>query len=163
TRCRSEAQLAFGDGSLYVEQYLPRARHVEVQVAGDGSGAVSHLWERECSIQRRHQKLMEVAPCPALSPELRARLTADALPPADAVRLAQAVDYRNLGTFEFLIDQSESDRFVFIEANARLQVEHTVTEEVLHLDLVHAQLQLASGRSLVELGLDQSRVPAPHG
>src|SRR5207302_9871276 len=99
-RCCSEALQAFGNGDLCVERLLPRARHVEVQIAGDGSGAVSHLWERECSIQRRHQKLMEVAPCPALSlrPGLQARLT------ADAVRMAEAVRYRNLGTFEFLVD-----------------------------------------------------------
>src|SRR5579883_681694 len=124
-RCRSEAQQAFGDGRLYVEQYMPHARHVEVQIVGDGTGAVSHLWERECSIQRRHQKLMEVAPCPALSPTLRSRLT------ADAVRMAEAARYRGLGTFEFLVDTHAGDEagaYAFIEANARLQVEHTVTE-----------------------------------
>ncbi|HZQ37267.1 MAG TPA: carboxyl transferase domain-containing protein [Dehalococcoidia bacterium] len=158
-RCRSEAQAAFGDGLVYVEQFLPNARHVEVQIAGDGSGAVSHLWERECSLQRRHQKLVEVASCPALSPALRAALT------ADAVRLAEAVCYRGLGTFEFLVNETAGAEpaYAFIEANARLQVEHTVTEEVLHLDLVQAQLQIAGGASLAELGLEQGSVPAPQG
>ncbi|HLZ69242.1 MAG TPA: carboxyl transferase domain-containing protein [Dehalococcoidia bacterium] len=157
-RCRSEAQAAFGDGRLYVEQLLPYARHVEVQVVGDGS-AVSHLWERECSLQRRHQKLVEVAPSPALAPALRAALT------GDAVRLAAAVNYRGLGTCEFLVDETPGAEpaYAFIEANARLQVEHTVTEEVLRLDLVQAQLQIAAGRSLAALGLDQARVPAPQG
>ncbi|HEY7296229.1 MAG TPA: biotin carboxylase N-terminal domain-containing protein, partial [Dehalococcoidia bacterium] len=158
-RCRSEAQAAFGDGRLYVEQFLPHARHVEVQIIGDGSGAVSHLWERECSLQRRHQKLLEVAPCPALSPALRTALT------ADAVRLAAAVAYRGLGTFEFLVDETPGAEpaYAFIEANARLQVEHTVTEEVLHLDLVQSQLQIAAGYSLADLGLEQERVPTPRG
>ena len=130
-------------------------------------GPVSHLGERECSIQRRHQKLVEIAPCPSLSPALRARLA------ADAVRMAAAVRYRNAGTFEFLVDAEPADRpcrrgaggraYAFIEANPRLQVEHTVTEEVLGLDLVRIQLQLAAGRSLAELGLEQADVPAPRG
>ncbi len=159
TRCRSEALQSFGNGDLYVEQLLPRARHVEVQVAGDGSGAVSHLWERECTLQRRHQKLVEVAPAPGLSPSLRAILL-DA-----AVRLAREVRFDNLGTFEFLIDAEGRDPafFAFLEANPRLQVEHTVTEEVTGLDLVRLQLELAGGRSLAELGLEQAQVPAPRG
>ncbi|HYB89477.1 MAG TPA: carboxyl transferase domain-containing protein [Candidatus Binataceae bacterium] len=159
-RCQSEAKAAFGNGDVYVEQLLPRARHVEVQIIGDGSGNVSHLWERECSIQRHHQKLVEVAPSPLLPQSLRARLT------AAAVRLAEEVHYDNLGTFEFLLEpiagESEAS-FAFIETNPRLQVEHTVSEEVTGIDIVKAQLQLAAGRSLKELGLTQAEVPAPRG
>ena len=150
-RCRSEARQAFGSGDLYVERLLPHARHLEVQVLGDGTGAVSHLWERECTLQRRHQKLVEMAPSPGLSAGLRARLL-DA-----ALRLAREVRFDNLGTFEFLLDASaggDDAPFVFIEANPRLQVEHTVTEEVTGADLVKLQLRLASGCSLGDLGLD---------
>jgi acetyl/propionyl-CoA carboxylase alpha subunit/acetyl-CoA carboxylase carboxyltransferase component len=158
-RCRSEALAAFGNGDLYVEEFLPHARHIEVQVIGDGSGAVSHLWERECSIQRRHQKLVEIAPSPALHPALRDRIL------ADAVRMAVMASYRSLGTFEFLVDAEAGpdSRYAFIEANARLQVEHTVTEEVLDLDLVRLQLRLAEGASLSDLGLQQEPVRAPRG
>ncbi|MCH8257669.1 MAG: carbamoyl-phosphate synthase large subunit, partial [Proteobacteria bacterium] len=143
--------------------FIPRARHIEVQVVGDGTGAVSHLGERECSIQRRHQKLVEIAPSPGLPAALRERLT------AAAVRLAESVRFSNLGTFEFLVDADDADgtegepTFVFIEANPRLQVEHTVTEEVTGLDLVKAQLQLAAGARLDELGLTQAEIPAPRG
>ncbi len=155
-RCQAEAQAAFGNGALYVERFIPRARHIEVQVIGDGCGAVSHLWERECSLQRRTQKLIEIAPSPTLGEDLRERLIAAAL------RLAAAVNYRSLGTFEFLVDESRGE-FFFIEANARLQVEHTVTEEITGIDLVQAQLQLAGGATLEELGLTQDRIPAPRG
>ena len=154
SRCASEAELAFGDPSLYLEEYLPGARHVEVQILGDGSGAVSHLWERECSIQRRRQKLVEIAPAPQLDEALRNDLT-DA-----AVRLGQAANYRSAGTVEFLVTH---DRFAFIEANARLQVEHTVTEEVTGIDLVRAQLEIAEGATLAQLGLEQAGIPAPKG
>jgi acetyl/propionyl-CoA carboxylase alpha subunit/acetyl-CoA carboxylase carboxyltransferase component len=154
-RCRSEALAAFGDGSLYAEELIGAARHVEVQIIGDGT-AVSHLWERECSLQRRQQKLVEVAPCPSLSASLRARLT------EAAIRMAQAARYRSLGTFEFLV-QPELDRFVFIEANPRLQVEHTVTEAVTGIDLVRAQLRIAAGFSLAQMGLLQADIPAPRG
>src|SRR5262249_43370118 len=160
SRCQSEALQAFGNGDVYVEQLLPRTRHIEVQIIGDGSGAVSHLGERECSIQRRHQKLVEVAPSPGLSPGLRSQLT------AAAVRLAAAIRYDNIGTFEFLVDATamNDDRaYAFIEANPRLQVEHTVTEEVTGVDLVQLQLQLAAGRSLTDLRLRQSEVPEPRG
>jgi len=153
-RCTSEAQLAFADPRVYVEEYLPKARHIEVQILGDGSGEVSHLWERECSIQRRHQKIVEIAPSPSISPQIRAALTAAAL------RLAAALNYRSLGTIEFMV---AGERYAFIEANARLQVEHTVTEAVTGVDLVLAQLQIAAGRSLAQLGLEQSTVPAPRG
>ncbi len=159
-RCQSEATAAFGNGDVYVEQLIPRARHIEVQVVGDGSGAVSQLGERECSIQRRNQKLVEIAPSPGLSSGLRERLS------SAAVRLAQEVHYASLGTFEFLVDaeqDGDSAPFAFIEANARLQVEHTVTEEVTGVDLVKAQLRLAGGSSLADLGLTQERIPEPRG
>ncbi|MGE0543216.1 MAG: carboxyl transferase domain-containing protein [Dehalococcoidia bacterium] len=159
TRCRSEAQQAFGDGDLYAERCMTRARHVEVQIVGDGSGAVSHLWERECSVQRRYQKIIEIAPSPVVSPALREQLT------SAAVRMASAVRYRGLGTFEFLVDLVDGGdaSYAFIEANPRLQVEHTVTEEVLDLDLVKTQLQLASGETLADLSLMQAGVPSPRG
>jgi acetyl/propionyl-CoA carboxylase alpha subunit/acetyl-CoA carboxylase carboxyltransferase component len=159
-RCQSEAQAAFGSGDLYVEQRIPRARHIEVQVIGDGSGGLCHLWERECSVQRQHQKLIEIAPSPGLSPGLRDRLTSAAL------RLAEAVGFESLGTFEFLVDATtggDEAEFAFIEVNPRLQVEHTVTEEVTGVDLVQAQLQLAAGRSLEELGLRQADLREPRG
>ncbi|HXH23109.1 MAG TPA: carboxyl transferase domain-containing protein [Dehalococcoidia bacterium] len=156
-RCRSEAEAAFGNGAVYAEELMPKARHVEVQVIGDGRGAVAHLWERECSLQRRHQKVIEIAPSPGLAEEVRARLL------EDAVRMAQKVSYRSAGTFEFLVDAAGGARYAFIEANARLQVEHTVTEEVLGVDIVKAQLRLAMGASLAEVGLRQDQVPAPRG
>src|SRR5437764_4538075 len=156
-RCRSEAQAAFGSGDLYLEALLPRARHVEVQVVGDGSGAVSQLGERDCSLQRRHQKLVEVAPAPGLTGELRTRLA------GAAVRMASEVRYAGVGTFEFLLDADDPRRLAFIEANPRLQVEHTVTEEVTGIDLVATQLALAAGRSLADLGLRQEEIAAPHG
>ncbi|MBO1332225.1 carboxyl transferase domain-containing protein [Streptomyces sp. VRA16 Mangrove soil] len=148
-RCSSDAQQAFGRGELYVERLWERARHIEVQVVADSAGAVGHLWERDCSAQRRHQKLVEVAPAPALDPAVRDRLL-DA-----ALRLAAAARCQGLGTVEFLV---RGEEFVFIEANPRLQVEHTVTEEVTGVDLVAAQLRLAAGDSLADLGLD---VPSP--
>src|SRR5262245_58018839 len=159
-RCQSEARQAFGQGDVYVERLLPRARHVEVQIIGDASGEVAHLWERECTLQRQRQKLIEVAPAPSLQPELRARLLEAAL------RLARAARYENVGTVEFLLDAGADGgqmAFAFIEANARLQVEHTVTEEVTGIDLVRLQLELAAGRSLRDLGLDERSVPAPRG
>jgi acetyl/propionyl-CoA carboxylase alpha subunit/acetyl-CoA carboxylase carboxyltransferase component len=159
-RCQSEARTAFGLEDVYVEEFLPRARHVEVQILGDRSGAIAHLGERECSIQRRHQKVVEVAPAPGISDELRARII------EAAVRFATKASYSNLGTFEFLVDDSDSDGtrpFVFIEANARLQVEHTVTEEVTGVDLVQSQIRLAAGASLAELGLDDPGSTRPRG
>ena len=154
-RCSSEARAAFGNGELYIERLIPRARHIEVQIAGDGQ-QVSHLWERECSLQRRHQKVIEVAPAPGLDPDLRRRLL-DA-----ACTLTAAVGYRGLCTVEFLVDEDSGD-FVFMEANPRIQVEHTVTEAVTGLDLVQLQIRLAAGSSLAQLGLEQARVPAPRG
>jgi acetyl/propionyl-CoA carboxylase alpha subunit/acetyl-CoA carboxylase alpha subunit len=164
-RCCSEAEAAFGNGDVYVERMIPRARHIEVQIIGDGTGEVSHLWERECSLQRRHQKLVEIAPSPALSAGLRDRLT------AAAVRMAEEIRYQSLGTFEFLIDVGARERestdqeaaFAFNEVNPRLQVEHTVTEEITGIDLVAQQLLLAGGRTLADLGLQQADVTAPRG
>ncbi|MFQ5698319.1 MAG: carboxyl transferase domain-containing protein [Myxococcota bacterium] len=159
-RCESEARSAFGSGALYVERELSRARHVEVQVLGDRSGSVSHLGERECTLQRRHQKLVEIAPSPSLASPLRQRIQ-DA-----ALRIAEKVGLDNLGTLEFLVDAggggSDAD-FFFLEANPRLQVEHTVTEAVTGLDLVEIQLALAAGRSLEALGLLQAQTPDPRG
>jgi acetyl/propionyl-CoA carboxylase alpha subunit/acetyl-CoA carboxylase carboxyltransferase component len=151
-RCRSEALAAFGNGDLYLERLQPAARHIEIQLVGDGSGAVQHLWDRDCGIQRSQQKLIEVAPSPTLAPELRERLLAAAL------RIAEDVRYGSLGTVEFLVSDND---FWFIEANPRLQVEHTVTEEVTGVDLVRTQLRLARGASLAEVGLD--RPPAVTG
>ncbi len=162
-RCQSEAQSAFGVKDVYVEAFLPRARHVEVQVLGDEHGAVAHLGERECSVQRRHQKVVEVAPAPGLGDGVRQDII------AAAVRFAQQEGYANLGTFEFLVDASggeggeDGQPFVFIETNARLQVEHTVTEEVTGVDLVQTQIRLAQGATLSELGLDDAAIATPRG
>jgi 3-methylcrotonyl-CoA carboxylase alpha subunit len=143
---RREAASAFGDGTLYVERLVDRPHHVEVQVFGDQHGTVVHLFERECSAQRRHQKVIEESPSPVLTPELRARMT------RAAVTAARAVGYRNAGTIEFLVDISRASGntapFYFLEMNTRLQVEHPVTELVTGFDLVRAQLLVASGEPL---------------
>lgn len=146
-RCASEAKSAFGDETLFIERFIPAARHIEIQILGDGTGAVSHLFERDCSLQRRHQKLVEIAPAPDLAPATRARLI-DA-----ALRLGRAAQYCTLGTVEFLVAPDGGD-FWFIETNPRLQVEHTVTEAVTGVDLVAAQIRLAAGEGLAALGLD---------
>ncbi|WP_454742263.1 carboxyl transferase domain-containing protein [Cupriavidus necator] len=156
-RCVSEATAAFGNGAVYVERIVAAPRHIEIQVIADADGRVLTLGERECSLQRRHQKLVEVAPSPSLDDALRAHL-ADA-----AAKLARAAAYRGLGTFEFLVEGSGSAEpsFWFMEANPRLQVEHTVTEMVTGVDLVQTQLAIAAGASLADLALEQA--PAPRG
>ena len=159
-RCRSEARAAFGDDAVYVERLIEDSRHIEVQVIADHTGAVCHLFERECTLQRRHQKLIEIAPSPSLSPHARSEIT-DA-----SLRLAAAAGCDNLATFEFLLDAGDPGdgaAFAFIEANPRLQVEHTVTEEVLAIDLVALQLRVAAGATLKELGLTRAAVPSPRG
>jgi acetyl-CoA carboxylase biotin carboxylase subunit len=140
---RREAAAAFGDGTLYVERLIERPRHVEIQVFGDAHGNLVHLFERECSVQRRHQKVVEESPSPALTPRLRQQM-GDA-----AVAAARAANYRNAGTIEFLLDgEGEAARFYFLEMNTRLQVEHPVTEAVTGVDLVRAQFAVAEGRPL---------------
>ena len=143
-RCREEARRAFGRAELYAERLVPRARHIEVQVAGNGTGSVIDFGERECSLQRRRQKIVEMAPAPNLDPGLRERIVAQAL------ALARQARFANLGTFEFLVD--EAGAAYFIEANPRIQVEHTVTEEVAGVDLVGLQIALAGGAPLPEPG-----------
>ncbi len=156
-RATSEARQAFGSGELYVEELLPRARHIEVQIVGDGSGTVSHLWDRECSLQRQRQKLIEIAPAFGLSEPMREAML------GAATRIAAAASYRGVGTIEFLVDDRADERFVFMEANARLQVEHTVTESVTGLDLVAIQLHIASGATLRDLDLQQAAIPPARG
>ena len=155
TRASAEAKAAFGNGDLYAERLIVRARHIEVQIVGDGMGGIVALGERECTIQRRSQKIVELAPSPNLAEAMRGKIV-DA-----AVAMAKAVNYRSLGTFEFLVDDAAKDFFCFIEANPRLQVEHTVTEEVWGVDLVKAQLRLAGGASLDEVGV-KGAVPRGH-
>ena len=157
-RCRSEARAAFGVDGVYVERLMTGARHIEVQILGDGGEWPVALGERECTLQRRFQKLVEIAPSPSLPQALRERIT------RDAQRMAGHIRYESLGTFEFLVDlQSESLPYVFIEANPRLQVEHTITEEVFGIDLVQAQIRIAAGEHLGELGFDASAPLQPRG
>ena len=160
-RCQSEAKAAFGSDGVYVERLIRNARHIEVQIIGDQHGAISHLWERECTIQRRNQKLIEVAPSPSLS---------DALARAHHRRRQAACGRRELRQSRHLRipgrwrrQRCRDPAFAFIEANPRLQVEHTVTEEVLGLDLVQSQLAVAAGATLGSLGLAQAYIPKPRG
>lgn len=149
-----EAESAFGDASVFLEQAVINPRHIEVQILADTQGNVMHLYERDCSVQRRHQKVVEIAPAPNLEPELRQQIC------ADAVAFAREIGYTCAGTVEFLLD--ERGNHVFIEMNPRIQVEHTVTEEITDVDLVSAQLRIAGGQSLEDIGLSQDSV-VPHG
>ncbi len=156
-RCRSEARSAFGDGTLFCEKLVERPRHIEIQVLADSAGSAIHLHERDCSVQLRNQKVIEIAPAPQLPAGLKARMCADAL---DLVRAAGLV---NAATVEFLVDPA-TDEHRFIECNPRIQVEHTVTEEITGVDLVEAQFLVAGGATLAEIGLaDQDAVGAPRG
>lgn len=149
-----EAESAFGDATMFIEQAVLRPRHIEVQILADKTGATVHLFERDCSVQRRHQKVVEIAPAPNLSQQKRDELT------RDAIAFAKSIGYENAGTVEFLLD-TEGDRageHVFIEMNPRIQVEHTVTEEVTDVDLVRAQMRIAAGATLAELELTQDQI-----
>jgi acetyl-CoA/propionyl-CoA carboxylase biotin carboxyl carrier protein len=148
---RREAMSAFGDDTLLLEKYIPHARHVEVQILGDGEGQVIHLGDRDCSLQRRHQKVIEEAPAPNLPDEVRARIH------ADAVALASSIRYRGVGTVEFVVEAGDPSNYFFLEVNTRLQVEHTVTETVTGLDLVELQLKVAAGLG-IPLTQDELRV-----
>ncbi|GAD96423.1 pyruvate carboxylase, putative [Paecilomyces variotii No. 5] len=149
-RATSEAKTAFGNGTVFVERFLDKPKHIEVQLLGDSQGNVVHLFERDCSVQRRHQKVVELAPAKDLPIEVRDQIL------ADAVKLARSVNYRNAGTAEFLVDQQ--NRYYFIEINPRIQVEHTITEEITGIDIVAAQIQIAAGATLEQLGLTQERI-----
>ena len=158
SRCESEAKASFGIGDLYVEEFVEKARHVEIQILGDADGNVVHFGERECSAQRRNQKVVEIAPAPGLEKELVNGMV------ESATQFAKKEGYFSLGTFEFLVDVgSKEAKFVFIEANARLQVEHTVTEEVMGVDLVKSQIQIAMGSSISDLKLDDPSLREPSG
>ncbi|KAM7205519.1 pyruvate carboxylase [Naviculisporaceae sp. PSN 640] len=149
-RATSEAKSAFGNGTVFVERFLDKPKHIEVQLLGDNHGNIVHLYERDCSVQRRHQKVVEIAPAKDLPTETRDAIL------RDAVRLAKSVNYRNAGTAEFLVDQQ--NRYYFIEINPRIQVEHTITEEITGIDIVAAQIQIAAGATLEQLGLTQDRI-----
>jgi acetyl/propionyl-CoA carboxylase alpha subunit/acetyl-CoA carboxylase carboxyltransferase component len=156
-RCRSEAQAAFGNGAVFLEKLVARPRHIEVQILADSHGNVVHLHERDCSVQLRHQKVVEIAPAPNLDTDLREKML------TDAIRLVKAASYVNAGTVEFLVSP-ETGEYFFIECNPRIQVEHTVTEQVTGIDLVEAQFHIAAGATLASLGLgDQQAVGAPRG
>ena len=149
-----EAESAFGDPAVFLERAVIDPRHIEVQILADPTGDIVHLFERDCSVQRRHQKVVEVAPAPNLDPDLRRRIC------ADAVTFARQVGYINAGTVEFLVDRAGDH--VFIEMNPRIQVEHTVTEEITDIDLVSAQLRIAAGETLADLEITQDSI-VPHG
>ncbi|PSC70059.1 pyruvate carboxylase [Micractinium conductrix] len=155
-RASNEALAAFGDGGMFVEKYLEDPRHIEIQILADNYGNVVHLYERDCSVQRRHQKVVEMAPAPGLDQSTREALF------DDAVALAKHMGYRNAGTVEFIVDKH--GKHFFMEVNPRIQVEHTVTEEVTGIDLVASQIKIAGGASLEDLGLGtQEAVPKPNG
>ena len=145
-----EAESAFGDATVFLEQAVIEPRHIEVQILADTHGNVIHLFERDCSVQRRHQKVVELAPAPNISAQLRSRLC------SDAVAFARQIGYSCAGTVEFLVDKHGNH--VFIEMNPRIQVEHTVTEEITDVDLVQAQLRVAAGETLADIGLAQDNI-----
>ncbi|KAK8088575.1 pyruvate carboxylase [Apiospora hydei] len=149
-RAVSEAKSSFGNGTVFVERFLDKPKHIEVQLLGDNHGNIVHLFERDCSVQRRHQKVVEIAPAKDLPAATRDAIL------NDAVKLAKSVNYRNAGTAEFLVDQQ--NRYYFIEINPRIQVEHTITEEITGIDIVAAQIQIAAGATLQQLGLTQDRI-----
>ena len=149
-RATSEAKSAFGNGTVFVERFLDKPKHIEVQLLGDNHGNIVHLYERDCSVQRRHQKVVELAPAKDLPSDVREAIL------NDAVKLAKSVNYRNAGTAEFLVDQQ--NRYYFIEINPRIQVEHTITEEITGIDIIAAQIQIAAGATLAQLGLTQDRI-----
>lgn len=149
-RATSEAKAAFGNGTVFVERFLDKPKHIEVQLLGDSHGNIVHLYERDCSVQRRHQKVVELAPAKDLPQDVRDNLL------EDSVKLAKSVNYRNAGTAEFLVDQQ--NRYYFIEINPRIQVEHTITEEITGIDIIAAQIQIAAGATLAQLGLTQDRI-----
>lgn len=153
-----EAETAFGDGRMFIEQAVLRPRHIEVQILADSTGHTMHLFERDCSVQRRHQKVIEIAPAPNLDPALREAIL------NDAVAFASSIGYQNAGTVEFLVDTAgeRAGTHVFIEMNPRIQVEHTVTEEITDVDLVQSQIRIASGESLADLGLSSGTI-VPRG
>ena len=155
TQASNEALNAFGDGRCFVEKYVESPRHIEVQALGDGTGNVVHLWDRDCSVQRRHQKIVETAPAQGLPKDTRSAIL------NDAVNLLSDAKYLNAGTVEFLVDKH--GQHYFLEVNPRVQVEHTVTEEVTGIDIVQSQIMIASGKTLPELGLIQDKIPEPQG
>ncbi|CCE65000.1 hypothetical protein TPHA_0J01790 [Tetrapisispora phaffii CBS 4417] len=149
-RARSEAIAAFGNGTCFIEKYIEKSKHIEVQILADNYGNVVHLYERDCTVQRKHQNIVEVAPSKILSPHIRNSLL------ADSVRLAKAAGFQNAGTVEFLIDQN--NRYYFIEMNPYIQVGHTITEEIVGIDIIAAQIQITAGASLTQLGLIQDKI-----
>src|SRR5258708_15885442 len=150
-RASREAENAFGDSRLYMERFVERARHVEVQIVGDGEGTIVHFGDRDCTVQRRYQKLIEEATSTAIPVRLRTKLH------EAAIRITSFAKYRNAGTVEFLYDVDRED-FYFMEVNSRIQVEHPVSEEVTGEDLIARQLHVAAGRGI---GLSQAHVPIP--
>lgn len=149
-RATSEALSAFGNGAMFIEKFIEKPRHIEVQMLGDAYNNIVHLYERDCSVQRRHQKILEIAPAPNLDPTIKEKILNDAL------KVCSSVGYQNAGTVEFLIDQDGNH--YFIEVNARLQVEHTITEQVTGIDLVQSQIRITEGYSLEELSLRQDQI-----
>ena len=150
-RCSSEALTAFGDGSMFIEKLVEKPRHIEVQILADKTGNTIHLYDRDCSVQRRHQKVVEIAPASGIDPELREKMF------ESAIKLCKHIGYKNAGTVEFLLE-NDGSAFYFIEVNPRVQVEHTVTEETTGIDIVQTQILIAGGATLEELGIHQEKI-----